>query len=441
MRSFTTVLQTNDNEEALIHCLTGLAACEADDKVLPFLFEQLIDENATKFRSIRKLKQSTEQCNIQPIPFDFIEQSPSSPQKSNKSTKEEDVEIVLPMKTNRLTQQSDKFKAKGLDTVPTPGFQTALQAMGGSKNKEKEEIDDRLKGIEPRLLDVIENEILMTNTGVTWDDVAGLDDAKQAVREAIILPMTHPELFTGLREPPRGVLFFGPPGTGKTMIAKALATFAGSSGCTFFNISASSITSKWVGEGEKLVRALFCLARVKSPSIVFIDEIDSLLTKRGDNDFEASRRVKTEFLLQFEGVSSGSERVLILGSTNRPQDLDEAAKRRFTRRIYIPLPDPETRRSLIDILLKKANNDVSEEQKEEVIRMTEGYSCADISTLLRESAMIPLRELNFSLNTKPVVRALSFSDIQKAAKLIRPSVSPDSIQQYIDWNNQFGYSS
>ena len=445
MRSFTKVLQAKESDDALIYCLTGLAACEKEDKVLPFLFEQLIEENSGKLKNIRKMEQKESTRTIQPIPFDVPTtiqlssiQENQVPQKKNSST--DDVEVVLPIRSSRLTMQSNKFKAKGLDSVPTPGFQTALNAMGIKKD-EKEEIDERLKGVEPRLLELIENEILMTNTGVTWDDVAGLEDAKQAVKEAIMLPLTHPELFTGLREPPKGVLFFGPPGTGKTMIAKALATFASSAGCTFFNISASSITSKWVGEGEKLVRALFSLARVKSPSIVFIDEIDSLLTKRGDNDFEASRRVKTEFLLQFEGVSSGSERVLILGSTNRPQDIDEAAKRRFTRRIYIPLPDPETRLSLVNILLKKATHNVTEDQIKSIIDMTEGYSCADITTLLRESAMIPLREMTFSIGTKLEVRPLSFDDIQKAAKRIRPSVSPDSIQQYLDWNNQFGYSS
>ena len=447
MRSFTKVLKSKERDDSIINCLVGLTACEEGDRVLPFLFEKLIDENSQNYRKIRKMKGSGDPINAHPIPFEYSH--PNSPisvddddsNSPKEPSKEEDVEVVLPMKTNRITMQADKFKGKGLESVPTPGFQTALAAMGITKNKEKEEIDERLKGVEPRLLELIENEILMTNTGVTWDDVAGLDDAKQAVKEAIMLPLTHPELFTGLREPPKGVLFFGPPGTGKTMIAKALATFASSAGCTFFNISASSITSKWVGEGEKLVRALFSLARVKSPSIVFIDEIDSLLTKRGDNDFEASRRVKTEFLLQFEGVSSGTERVLILGSTNRPQDLDEAAKRRFTRRIYIPLPDPETRKSLIHILLKKASHNVTEDQVDQIIEMTDGYSCADITSLLRESAMIPLRELTISPDIKPEVRPLSFEDIQKASKRIRPSVSPDSIQQYLDWNNQFGYSS
>ena len=445
MRSFTKVLKSKYSDEYLINCLIGLTACGEDEKVLPFLFEKLIDENSQNLRKIRKMRQRENELNAQPIPFEYTQpNSPISLQDDNAlktRSKDDDVDVVLPMKSNRLTMQSDKFRAKSLESVPTPGFQTALAAMGVTKNKEKDEIDERLKGVEPRLLELIENEILMSNTGVTWDDVAGLDDAKQAVKEAIMLPLTHPELFTGLREPPKGVLFFGPPGTGKTMIAKALATFASSAGCTFFNISASSITSKWVGEGEKLVRALFSLARVKSPSIVFIDEIDSLLTKRGDNDFEASRRVKTEFLLQFEGVSSGTERVLILGSTNRPQDLDEAAKRRFTRRIYIPLPDPETRKSLIHILLKKAAHNVTDQQIEQIIDMTEGYSCADITSLLRESAMIPLRELTISPDTKPEVRPLSFEDIQKASKRIRPSVSPDSIQQYLDWNNQFGYSS
>jgi SpoVK/Ycf46/Vps4 family AAA+-type ATPase len=348
----------------------------------------------------------------------------------------------------RAPSLSRKGKGRNGEDGETPTFQTAASALGlkrreKSDDKQSPEIssqqDDRLKNIDRKMVELIENEVLMSTTHTKWDDVAGLAEAKRSVQEAAIFPMIYPELFTDLREPPRGVLFFGPPGTGKTMIAKALATEAK---CTFFNITAASLTSKWVGEGEKLTRALFAVARVKAPSIVFIDEIDSLLTRRSDQDFEASRRVKTEFLLQFDGVASGNERLLVLGATNRPQDLDEAARRRFTRRIYIPLPDADTRRALLNLMLKKAPHTVSGAQMEMIVQQTDGYSCADITSLCKDAAMVPIRSLSLSGSSeRPVVRPIDFDDFEKALKAVRPSVSPDSIRQYLDWDREFGYSS
>jgi SpoVK/Ycf46/Vps4 family AAA+-type ATPase len=149
--------------------------------------------------------------------------------------------------------------------------------------------------------------------------------------------MLRPDIFTGLRAPPKGVLLFGPPGTGKTMIGRAIASEAHA---TFFSISASSITSKWVGESEKLVKTLFAIARVKQPSVIFIDEIDSILCSRKEGEHESSRRIKTEFLIELDGTrTNGDEKILIIGATNLPEELDDAVRRRFVKRLYIPLPN------------------------------------------------------------------------------------------------------
>lgn len=230
--------------------------------------------------------------------------------------------------------------------------------------------DERLKNIDKKIAERILNEVVHQKQDTKWDDIAGLENVKQAINEIVVYPMQNPDLFQGLLAPAKGLLLFGPPGTGKTLIGKCIAS---ESGATFFAISASSLTSKWVGEGEKMVRALFAVARCMQPSVVFIDEIDSLLTQRVDGEHDSSRRMKTEFLVQFDGVSTGAEdRLLIVGATNRPQELDEAARRRFTKRIYIPLPEDSARKQIIKTLLAKAKSSLTEECINYVVEKTAG---------------------------------------------------------------------
>lgn len=198
--------------------------------------------------------------------------------------------------------------------------------------------------------------IMDDGPGVTWNDIIGLQEVKQQLLENIIYPQLRPDMFTGLRTPTRGMLLYGPPGNGKTMIAKAVATECKS---TFFNVSASSLMSKWVGDSERLMRHLFGLAAIYSPSIIFIDEIDSMLTARSSTENEAARRVKTEFLVQLDGVGSSQGRILVIGATNRPFDLDEAALRRMTKRIYIGLPDLAAREAQLNKMISSVNNNIS----------------------------------------------------------------------------------
>lgn len=252
------------------------------------------------------------------------------------------------------------------------------------------------KGVDESAAKQIFNEIVVQGDEVHWDDVAGLEIAKKALKEAVVYPFLRPDLFMGLREPARGMLLFGPPGTGKTMLARAVATESRS---TFFSISASSLTSKYLGESEKLVRALFSLAKALAPSIIFVDEIDSLLSARsGSGEHEATRRIKTEFLIQWSDLqraAAGREqtdkekergdasRVLVLAATNLPWAIDEAARRRFVRRQYIPLPEDFTRSTQLRTLLSHQKHALEEADIEKLVELTDG-------TLVLKSTYQPL---------------------------------------------------
>ncbi|XP_022108920.1 spastin-like isoform X2 [Acanthaster planci] len=298
---------------------------------------------------------------------------------------------------------------------------------------------NKIKNVDSKLAHRILDEIMDSGLPVKFDDIAGQEVAKQALEEIVILPSLRPELFTGLRAPARGLLLFGPPGNGKTMLAKAVAH---ESNATFFNISAATLTSKYVGEGEKLVKALFAVARELQPSVIFIDEIDSLLTERKEGEHEASRRLKTEFLLEFDGVTADpNERVLVMGATNRPQELDDAVLRRFVKRIYVTMPDMKTRKVLLTGLLAKHHTPLTNDELTKLAQMTEGYSGSDLTALAKDAALGPIRELGptrVKSTAATEVRDIKLSDFQESIKHIRCSVQPHLLATYAQWNSVYG---
>jgi len=310
---------------------------------------------------------------------------------------------------------------------------------------------DLPKGVDEAAAKQIFNEIVIQGDEVHWDDVAGLEIAKSALKETVVYPFLRPDLFMGLREPARGMLLFGPPGTGKTMLARAVATESKS---IFFAISASSLTSKFLGESEKLVRALFAIAKALAPSIIFVDEIDSLLGARGgSSEHEATRRIKTEFLIQWSDLqkaAAGREekdkekgdasRVLVLAATNLPWAIDEAARRRFVRRQYIPLPEDWVREKQLRNLLAAQKHGLDDRELQQLVRLTEGFSGSDITALAKDAAMGPLRSLGERLlhMSPEEIRPIRMEDFQASLVNIRPSVSRQGLKEFEDWAREFG---
>jgi len=331
-------------------------------------------------------------------------------------------------------------------TVPVAGF---CRSSCSSSTFDRSENDDL------ELMAIIERDIVVKDLRVSIDEIGGLETAKRALQEAVVLPILMPDFFTGIRQPWRGVLLFGPPGTGKTMLAKAIASIALDNSITFFNCSIATLTSKWRGESEKLLRALFSCAKQRD-SILFFDEVDSLLSSRGSNaEHEASRRFKSEFLIHMDGLLSntpsdnGSHQgcPFVLCTSNSPWDIDDALRRRLEKRVYIPLPDHSSRTQMIGLLLKEL--DIADEiDASEIANMTKGYSGSDLRLLMREAAMFGLRKLIAGLSSQEVKELrqnntltpskVSHADILEALQSIQPSVSQMDIKRFEQWAAEFG---
>ncbi len=318
-------------------------------------------------------------------------------------------------------------RAKALNKINKNNLNSKNNTNRGEQSDQNSELDQN-----------IEASIVSENPDITLNDVAGLEAVKRSLREAIVLPLKRPDLFTGSRQPWRGILLHGPPGCGKTMIAKATA---GDIDATFFNVSAATLVSKWMGESEKLVKRLYEVAKEKQPSIIFIDEVDSLTQSRNENENDAMRRVKTQLLASMEGLASNKEdRVVTIGATNVPWEIDSAFRRRFQRRIYVPLPDEEARKIIFQINSKGIELDKNIDFKK-LSSKTNEYTGSDIANICREAIMAPIRELDSSNlidDSSVKARPVTQKDYLNALNNVKKSVSSSELTHFIEWDREFG---
>ncbi|MFX1237872.1 MAG: AAA family ATPase [Promethearchaeota archaeon] len=334
------------------------------------------------------------------------------------------------------------LKSQISGTKPRTGYHGTPSDSSSPKDDKVRSEGGQLSQEEQEMMDMISGTIVTESPDIRWNDIAGLENCKQALREAIVLPMLKPELFTGKRKPWSGILLFGPPGCGKTLLAKAAATECKA---TFFSASSADLLSKWLGESEKLISTLFNLARLKAPSLMFLDEIDSVATKRGSGlESSGERRVKTQLLSEIQGLkTSTKKRLLVLGATNRPWDIDDAMLSRFQKKVYVPLPDLPARSAIFMIETRGVEMDLDEDDFVELGVRSEGYSGRDISNACQEVIMMPIRELDMSglfedPNKEVKVRPINLEDFKKTLKKVKPMTSDSSLKHYQDWAEEYG---
>ncbi|XP_052795539.1 katanin p60 ATPase-containing subunit A-like 2 isoform X5 [Mya arenaria] len=297
----------------------------------------------------------------------------------------------------------------------------------------------------------ISRDIFSQNPNVKWADIIGLDEPKRTVKEAVVYPIRYPQLFKGILSPWKGLLLYGPPGTGKTLLAKAIATECGT---TFFNISASSIVSKWRGDSEKLVRVLFEMARFYAPSTIFLDELEAIMSQRGSQgggEHEGSRRMKTELLVQMDGLAKTDDLVFLLAASNLPWELDHAMLRRLEKRILVDLPTYEARKAMFKHHLPRIVNPseggglelMSDLDYDLLALKTEGYSGSDIQLVSKEAAMRPVRKIFDALENHSEGKELHIrldtivtSDVLKAIERTKPSGRAMK-DKYVAWQKEY----
>ncbi|CDR96148.1 ATPase, AAA family domain containing protein, putative [Babesia bigemina] len=349
---------------------------------------------------------------------------------------------------------SDKPRQSCGLSYPSKTNLNSLVTSGNTNqsSKQKPPVDERyvpLVGADltPEIINVVLNMKLDASLyNICEADIAGLNEVKKTLKDKVVQPIMRPDLHTGLLRAPKGVLLFGPPGTGKTTLAKWIANL---SRANCFEVSPSSITSKFHGESESIIKALFKVAHFDSPSIIFIDEVDAVLGKRSTNEADLSIRMKNQLLQMMDGLHCGTNdgTVVVIAATNRPMMLDDAALRRFGKRVLIPLPDLETRKAFLHDTLRKncnGNCELSSDELDQIAASTEGWNGSDLLALCTKAAEYSYDdtvEAYGGIENIPdasVFRGLVIDDFIRALRRVRPSNAASSDFSFEEWQRLYG---
>ncbi|KAA8588183.1 hypothetical protein FQN60_001377 [Etheostoma spectabile] len=276
--------------------------------------------------------------------------------------------------------------------------------------------EEQLKNSDSNLVELVTTEILQQGPPVDWSDIAGLDMAKATIKEEVLWPILRPDMFSGLATLPRSLLLFGPQGTGRTLLAQSMASQLGAA---FLRLSSSALVTKWLGEGDKIIQASFLVARCRQPAVVFIREVDLLLSAQLSEESPVNR-LKAELLMQLDSVlTSAEDHVLVVCSTNKPEEIPESLRRYFAKRVLIPLPDGTARHQIISQLLSQHNYCLSDKEMSLLVQRTEGFSGLDVAQLCQEAVVGPLHGIpgtDLSTLHPTQMRPVSYEDFDNPSK-------------------------
>ncbi|KAK1902957.1 Fidgetin [Dissostichus eleginoides] len=331
-----------------------------------------------------------------------------------------------------MSEQTEEHRQHLSHSLTGPDIGTATSSIHAA--------EEQLKNSDSSLVEMVTTEILQQGPPVDWSDIAGLDMAKAAIKEEILWPILRPDMFSGLATLPRSLLLFGPQGTGRTLMAHCMATQLGAA---FLQLSGSALVTKWLGEGEKIIQASFLVARCRQPSVVFIREVDLLLSAQVSEDSPVNR-LKAELLMQLDSIlTSAEDHVLVVCSTNKPEEIPESLRRYFAKRLLIPLPDGTARHQIISQLLSQHNYCLSDKEMSLLVQRTEGFSGLDVAQLCQEAVVGPLHGIpgtDLSTLHPAQMRPVSYQDFDSVFCKFQPSISKKELDMYTEWNKMFGCS-
>ncbi|CDQ57214.1 unnamed protein product [Oncorhynchus mykiss] len=310
----------------------------------------------------------------------------------------------------------------------------------GSATSSSHTAEEQLKNSDANLVELVTTEILQPGPPVDWNDIAGLELAKAAIKEEILWPILRPDMFSGLATLPRSLLLFGPQGTGRTLLGRCMASQLGAA---FLRLSGSALVTKWLGEGEKIVQASFLVARCRQPSVVFISEVDMLLSAQLSEESPVNR-IKSELLMQLDSVlTSAEDHVLVVCSSSKPEEIQESLRRYFTKRLLIPLPDSTARHQIISQLLSQHNYCLSDKELSLLVQRTEGFSGLDVARLCHEAVVGPIHGIpasDLSAIHPSQMRPVSYQDFDNVFSKFQSNISQKELDTYTEWNKMFGCS-